>query len=480
VARAVKTAFDDMIVPGLDFVAKQAKLDGVKAAAVAAIGGVKTKVVDPRLRQFLTALVNKLKAAIGIQPGESTQQAGQIGPRVERMVQGVKYQLWVAARGGQTVIMVARQGGPKPAGGGRAPNQSTPESGGVELERLELTEKLLKDLSPQARAQVQAAVAEVRTGADKALALLKQKDNETQSATLQSPGGVIGAANSRLLRCLDESGVLGKMYYSGACFAAGTPMRTVDGSVPIEQLRPGDYILSRNELDPEGPVCARQVEEVFVRQGYVLDLRVNGQLIRTTEEQPFYRAGDGWVAAWELRPGDQLVGQGGALLRVESVTQTGIVETVYNVRVADWHTYFVGGDEWGFSVWAHNACLYRAITEADLAEYLDPAATHINPRGIGGKIIDQIQGPRKSGVAATKYISASETYAGTARFRTIGVIEFDSDKLIAAGSGIVHHANVLTEARNKGDREDVENVITAQEVLITHGIPKSAITRLIP
>ncbi|MFO0881253.1 MAG: hypothetical protein U0840_28350 [Gemmataceae bacterium] len=100
VARAVKTAFDGMIVPGLDFVAKQAKLDGVKAAAVAAIGGVKEKIVDPRLRQFLTALVNKLKAAIGIQPGESTQQAGQIGPRVERMVQGVKYQLWVAVRGG--------------------------------------------------------------------------------------------------------------------------------------------------------------------------------------------------------------------------------------------------------------------------------------------------------------------------------------------------------------------------------------------
>ncbi len=30
---------------------------------------------------------------------------------------------------------------------------------------------------------------------------------------------------------------------------------------------------------------------------------------------------------------------------------------MYNVRVADHHTYFVGTDEWGFSVWAHNACL---------------------------------------------------------------------------------------------------------------------------
>ena len=25
------------------------------------------------------------------------------------------------------------------------------------------------------------------------------------------------------------------------------------------------------------------------------------------------------------------------------------------MRVADWHTYFVGAAEWGFNVWAHNA-----------------------------------------------------------------------------------------------------------------------------
>jgi hypothetical protein len=32
------------------------------------------------------------------------------------------------------------------------------------------------------------------------------------------------------------------------------------------------------------------------------------------------------------------------------------MEPVYNVRVADHHTYFVGDREWGFSVWAHNLC----------------------------------------------------------------------------------------------------------------------------
>jgi hypothetical protein len=41
---------------------------------------------------------------------------------------------------------------------------------------------------------------------------------------------------------------------------------------------------------------------------------------------------------------------------VSEVVDTGALETVYNLRVADFHTYFVGCDEWGFSVWAHNIC----------------------------------------------------------------------------------------------------------------------------
>jgi hypothetical protein len=40
---------------------------------------------------------------------------------------------------------------------------------------------------------------------------------------------------------------------------------------------------------------------------------------------------------------------------VERVVETRERTTVHNLRVADYHTYFVGSPEWGFSVWAHNA-----------------------------------------------------------------------------------------------------------------------------
>src|SRR5205823_11799092 len=94
---------------------------------------------------------------------------------------------------------------------------------------------------------------------------------------------------------------------------------------------------------------------VFTRVAPVLDLRVGGRVIRTTAEHPFYVRGAGWRAAKELHHGDLLSSHDGRWFPVDGVGEGGEVTTVYNVRVADYHTYFVGCAEWGFSVWAHNA-----------------------------------------------------------------------------------------------------------------------------
>jgi hypothetical protein len=42
-------------------------------------------------------------------------------------------------------------------------------------------------------------------------------------------------------------------------------------------------------------------------------------------------------------------------MAVEGVWDTGETVRVYNLQIAEYHTYFVGTSEWGFSVWAHNA-----------------------------------------------------------------------------------------------------------------------------
>ena len=76
--------------------------------------------------------------------------------------------------------------------------------------------------------------------------------------------------------------------------------------------------------------------------GFVLNLHLQGQVIRTTLEHPFWVEGRGWTAVKDLQPGALLRGHDGQLWPVETVTPTTELATVYNLRVADYHTYFVG------------------------------------------------------------------------------------------------------------------------------------------
>ena len=54
-------------------------------------------------------------------------------------------------------------------------------------------------------------------------------------------------SNPSWLDVLDIAGA-----FLGTCFAAGTPIRTPDGSKPIEQLKVGDWVLAAPENDPGG------------------------------------------------------------------------------------------------------------------------------------------------------------------------------------------------------------------------------------
>jgi hypothetical protein len=99
------------------------------------------------------------------------------------------------------------------------------------------------------------------------------------------------------------------------------------------------------------------VEEVFQRRwGVIWEVAVGEQVLRTTAEHPFWVKGRGWTAASQLRVGDALRSHDGQWLAVEDVRDTGRAEAVYNGRVAEYHTYFVGDEQWGFSLWAHNSC----------------------------------------------------------------------------------------------------------------------------
>ncbi len=91
------------------------------------------------------------------------------------------------------------------------------------------------------------------------------------------------------------------------------------------------------------------------------------ETILATAEHPFYVYGKGWVPLREIRQGDWLRTERG-WIEVNAVNDTGRWETVYNVRVADNHTYFVGKDESGSAVWAHNTCYEIKVSPTGLVQ----------------------------------------------------------------------------------------------------------------
>ena len=139
--------------------------------------------------------------------------------------------------------------------------------------------------------------------------------------------------------------------------------------------------MSRDEQDPSGPLAWKKVEETFERVGLVLELEVGGRTIGTTAEHPFYVLGKGWTAAGELKPGDRIVGlDPRESVSVTALRLTGRQEKLYNLRVADYHTYFVGDAAWGFALWAHNE--YNAPTNSPVPRLgsrgVDPAHHNAN------------------------------------------------------------------------------------------------------
>ena len=157
---------------------------------------------------------------------------------------------------------------------------------------------------------------------------------------------------------------LGCKYLNAGCFAAGTPLWTPGGYRAIETLVPGELVYSRDEWNPTGDIEAKVIEEVFTRYAGVYHLHLGGQVIGTSGEHPFYVAGRGWTAVHELQAGDRVLCADGSTVRVEEVYDTGEWQLVYNLRVADHHTYFVGEESWGWCAWAHNAYSWKELEGA--------------------------------------------------------------------------------------------------------------------
>jgi RHS repeat-associated protein len=168
------------------------------------------------------------------------------------------------------------------------------------------------------------------------------------------------------------------------CFVAGTLVDTKSGLRPIEAIRVGDLVLSRDAVT--GRTAYKPVAELIHRHDreiYRLTVQVVEQgvvrtdVFETTDDHPWRTAANEWRRTVDLRPGDLVQRSEGAPALVVSVEHTTRTAQTYNLEVADFHSYFVGDGR----LWVHNS----GCSE-------DPPP----PYKVGGPKPDPLKGTRSS------------------------------------------------------------------------------------
>lgn len=124
-----------------------------------------------------------------------------------------------------------------------------------------------------------------------------------------------------------------------SCLVAGTPVWTEEGFRPIEDIRIGDRVLSKNI--ETGELKYQPVLHTTHRAGAtVSDLKVGDETIAASLGHNFWISGRGWTRTNQMRDGMPAHTPTGTVrLEVREETRTA---DVYNLVVADFHTYFVG------------------------------------------------------------------------------------------------------------------------------------------
>jgi len=176
--------------------------------------------------------------------------------------------------------------------------------------------------------------------------------------------GTVTRSSEKLAPVLEKAAIL---LTTRMCFVAATPVQTTSGALPIECVKPGDYVLSR---DPEtGEQGYQRVLSTVVTHPdtlyhvqYTPILAVGGggdhkpATLIGTGEHPFYSVSrEDFVPAAELVIGEELaLASGGTAFVTDIQVQRGPPTrpfTTFNLEVEEFHTYFAG--EHG--VWVHNA-----------------------------------------------------------------------------------------------------------------------------
>jgi RHS repeat-associated protein len=195
---------------------------------------------------------------------------------------------------------------------------------------------------------------QARLGADVVIDL-GFKDNAAAQmgrVLLDASGAAIGLS-MLAIRLMRSGWFLRFLARFGCSFTPDTPVWAEHGDVPIGDLVPGDRVWAFDETSSTYGLFP--VSDVLVDDhASTIRLTIADEHIETTAEHPFYTLGRGWVAAGDLRVGDEIRREidgssSGPVSRIEALR---VPQAMFNLTVDTAHTFFVGRSHW----LVHNAC----------------------------------------------------------------------------------------------------------------------------
>jgi Pretoxin HINT domain len=128
------------------------------------------------------------------------------------------------------------------------------------------------------------------------------------------------------------------------CFAPGTMVLMADRSVKaIEEITEGDYVLTDDPMDGEGPHSQRVTGVLHSSARRIVRIAVTsvdaGELL-ATGHHPFWTS-RGWVNAEDLTTADFLNGDHGERIQISSIAFESRETKTFNLSVEKEHTFFV-------------------------------------------------------------------------------------------------------------------------------------------
>ncbi|MET9656722.1 RHS repeat-associated core domain-containing protein [Streptomyces sp. NPDC006510] len=159
------------------------------------------------------------------------------------------------------------------------------------------------------------------------------------SAAMGCATGMLGAGGAT------KWASLGKCRKVGNSFTSDTPVLLADGTrKPIKDVQIGDEVLA---TDPEtGESGPRPVTALIKGTGdkQLVDITLDtgaSHSLTATDGHPFWvPALNRWIEADELTAGQWLQTSSGTWVQITAVTRRTTSTTVYNLTVADFHTYY--------------------------------------------------------------------------------------------------------------------------------------------